>query len=111
MRGGRVGDGEEVVVEDRAAGTLPVGPERVVWVCALGVGVDERRRGGVAREPELGVALYLVHELLPSGEWSDDKHTHAAKVPSFRRTRATSGQNLSQLNQWHAWARSRSSVS
>ena len=59
VRGGRVGDGEEVVVEDRAAGALPVGPERVVRVCALGVGVDERRRGGVAREPELGVALCM----------------------------------------------------
>lgn len=53
----RVGDVEEVVVEDRAPWTLPVRSERVLGIGALRVCVDEGGGGGVAREAELRVTL------------------------------------------------------
>ena len=56
--GGRDGDVAEVVVEDRAAGLLPVRAEGGGGVGALGECGDEGGEGGVVREAELGVALW-----------------------------------------------------
>ena len=56
--GGRHGDVAEVVVEDGAAGLLPVRAEGGGGVGALGECGDEGREGGVVREAELGVALW-----------------------------------------------------
>ena len=53
----RVGDIEQVIVQDRTTGSLPVRAERTLGVAPLGICIDQRSCRGVAREPELGVAL------------------------------------------------------